>query len=107
MQHTAASIRRRAGGEGSARCWRFQAAAVVQQAIDGVTGFHQGQCPHLAAVGQAGGADVEGRGASIKPRLVATAADVDGLPGDLPGVVDIAATQGHAIGGEHGAVAVR
>ncbi len=109
MQHTAASILERAGGEAQLGVGGFQAAAVVQQAIDGVTGFSAGaECPHLATVGQAGGADVEGRGAFYQATVSerATQPDVDGLPGDLPGVVDIAATQGHAIGGEHGAVAV-
>ncbi|CRM11854.1 hypothetical protein [Pseudomonas sp. 35 E 8] len=109
VQHLAAGVLEGVCSEAQLVVGGFQAAAVIQQAADGVAGFTcVAQGAHLAAVVQAGARDIEGRGAFDQAAVGQDTAqvDVDPVAGDLAAVVDIDPGKTHTAAGEQCAVAV-
>ena len=111
MQHAAALVLKGAGGQAQVGIGRFQlAAAVIQDTANRqaalAAGAQGAQLPALVA--QAGGGNIQGAGAFDQATVVegTQQAEVDLLTGDLPGVIDAAATEAHALAGEYTAITV-
>ncbi|CRM94573.1 hypothetical protein [Pseudomonas sp. 22 E 5] len=109
VQHRATGVLEGSSGEAQLVVGRLQTAAVCEHAPDGVTGFAAAaQGAHLPAVVEAGGGDIERRGAFDQATVGQRAIefDLDLVAGDLATVIHIQAGKPYAITGKQRAVAV-